>query len=355
MTDDHRSPEEIHEDYLRGRLASVRSDIGGLAGRLAFADELRTVTEAHGALRELGAQITAGRARGFVYQSELEFELQDAAAMADATLVAVRQEIEKDAALLRPRADELQRRAFSPRLARGVPDEGQLDLLEQEYRAVDEAIDEAEKRVLEHARPFTELVDQLRQGVGRMTFTLDLFGNAGFTQQPDEAPLVALLAKNRDAPGGEKEGVLFLSNQRLRFEAREEKVLERKFLLFASKTETVKALLVDEPVGNIAGTEASKEGVIFKDEILTVRWGRGGKTSFELLEGEAAEAWSAVIGYICSGEIEQTRVASASPNLAPLTFPEHCTHCGAPLPAPVKGQLILTCTYCKREHAGIRP
>lgn len=354
MTEDELSPEEEREQRLRDRLSSVQSSIGQLTGRLSFSDELRAVTDAHSSLRDLSSRLASGRARGFVYQSELEYVLQDAGTKAEEALNTTRSEAERAASALRSRVEELHGRAFSPRLTRGVPDEGQIDWLDQQYSSLDSAMDEASARIKELARPFTELIEEAEQGIKRMTFTLDLFGDASFQQAPDEAPLVALKAKYRDAPGGEKEGVLFLSNQRIRFEGREEKVLERKFLVFASKTEIIKTLFIDEVIGHVASTEASQEGVVFKDEILTIRWGRGGKAAIELLEGESAEAWSTVIGYIISGEIEQTRIASASPNQAPLTFPEHCANCGAPLPAPVKGQQTLACSYCKREHAGVR-
>lgn len=356
MTDEEMSPQQQREEGLRTRLSSVQFSIGELTSRLAFADPLRAVTDAHGELRTLSSSLAAGRARGFVYQSDLEFSLADAAARADEALASARAEIDRAAASLRPRVDQLHDRAFDPSLASGLPDEGTLDWLEQQHGALDAAIDEAARRVAELARPFTDLVDEARQGVERMTFTLDLFASAGFHLQVDEAPLVALAASYRDPPGSDPQpGVLFLSGQRLRFEGREEKVLERKFLLFASRTETLKKLFIDEPIGAIQSTEATKEGVVFKDEILTVRWARGGKASFELGDGESAEAWATVIGYILSGEIEQTRIASASPALAPLVFPENCSNCGAPLPAPVKGQRVLACTFCKREHAGAQP
>lgn len=355
MTEEEMSPEQQREQELRDRLSSVQSSIGALSSRFSFTDALRSVTDAHGELRALESSLAAGRARGFVYQSDLEFSLADAAAKAEEALATARSESERVAASLRPRVDALHERAFSSEFSFGVASEPAIEQLEQQEDSLSSAFDEAEGRIRELARPFTDLVDEAREGIRRMTFTLDLFGDASFPLQPEEAPLVALSALYRDPPGGkEREGVLFLSNQRVRFEGREERVVERTLLVFASKTETIKQLVVDELVGNVKSTSASKEGVVFKDEILTISWARGGKATFELHDGESAESWSTVIGYLISGEIEQTRVASASPNLAPLSFPESCANCGAPLPAPVKGQQVLACPFCKREHAGTR-
>jgi hypothetical protein len=174
---------------------------------------------------------------------------------------------------------------------------------------------------------------------------------------PSEDILFALSAIYRDAPGkGNVKGVLFFTNQRIRFEIRDEVVTERKFLVFASKTETIRELVLDEVLGKLHASDDVEEGVVFKEQILRFSWANGVKcpinTAFELLDGENAKDWDGVVEMIRTGVLEQTRVQTAPP-VPVYTFPTDCEGCGAPLPGTVKGQTISKCSYCKRDHLGV--
>lgn len=293
----HRVSSGVQEEEIRARLSLLQSAIGEQASRLAFPGVLRAVEDARGGLHALRSSLAEGRARGFLDQPDLELALADADARGDGVLAATRVEIERAAEALRPRVDELRARAFDPAFTSVLPDAARLGGLSQQRGALDAAIREAELRIRTAVRPFTERIDKVRQRVERMTSTLEHFANAGFSLQTGEAPRVAFAASFRAPPGGEERpGIFFLSNQRVRFEERGQ-TFSLGSLPLAPKTGAARGLLLDEPVSGVASAEIRREGR-FEEEILALRWERGGEACFLLEDGELADFWAQVIGHL---------------------------------------------------------
>jgi hypothetical protein len=233
-----------------------------------------------------------------------------------------------------------------------------VDALETERDGIDSAVREAEERVQAASKPFTELYDQLHEKVGHAHHAMDLLDSAPYKLAANENLISVLDATWDDHPGGKAVGMLLVSDQRVRFEHAEEVVTKRTLFFFASEKKMVRELKIDEPVGNLAASDDSRRGLIFKDELLTFRWeGETRKappqTTF-MLSGITAKELDALIESVRSGEIARTRVGGAAgqkPAGTPLKWPTTCSNCRGAMPVPVKGQASLKCPFCDTEHA----
>ncbi|MEW5989421.1 MAG: hypothetical protein AB1791_22570, partial [Chloroflexota bacterium] len=171
-----------------------------------------------------------------------------------------------------------------------------------------------------------------------------------------EGLLAAVNAEwQRDGEDG-PEGILFLTDQRLLFEQREE-VVTKKFLgLFKSDSEVQQQLLLDVAAGQIETVESSEEGGFLgmgKADILELVLGPEAPVSrarFHLKGQESAE-WATLIKRVKSGEIDEDRadryveeVEAAEAALS--TFPTTCPNCFSPLPPPPRGVTSVTCEFC---------
>jgi hypothetical protein len=347
------TPHDRNYDTLDAAATSLEASLETLQGAGLVAD----LRQREADLRELERNLGQVRGRGYLYAADTEFLIADAKAGLPGALQRVEAlAAEARGGIARQAAEVLGR-------ARALADtdlsyaDGDVSWISSEADRIADEVSGLRDRATEAAADVVNFIDDAGYAVNRALFTLDLLEGASFPLQPGEDILFALNGAYRDAPGkGTVKGVLFFTNHRVRFELRDEIVTERTFLIFASKKEQVRQLLLDEPLGKMLASDDVQEGVVFKDEILRFSWSQGVrcpiKTEFELHDGENAKDWDATIEMIRTGALEQTRVNTAPP-VPVYSFPTECQGCGAPLPGTVKGQTICKCTYCRKDHLGV--
>ncbi len=350
-------PNATQRMLLEGELAGAQSSAGASLARLAFERPLGALNQRLADLDALREQIARARARGYVWSGDLEERLREAQGMSRGALEAARTESARVGQQLRPRVDAVSRDAR--RLAGQDPlrARAQIEAVAREARAVDSALDAADKRIAELGAGFTRVVDQLTERLKRIHFTLDQFEHGSFQMQPEENPLAAIQATWEDSPQGKRSGVLLLTAHRIRFEHHEEVVLERTLLFFASRTEVRRTLLMDAPVGYLAGSEDAERGLLMKDQlvVLTFRMASGGFTrcTFEV-EGNTGKEVDNLLEQIRTGDLERQRFRGAMPVPStvgvPVRWPAQCSQCGARMEPPVRGQTFLACPYCNTKH-----
>lgn len=349
--------QEMRRVMLEGEVAYVQGIVGNAPGRLAFNGPLEDVGRRAQALGGLKEQLARARARGYTWAGDLEARVTQCEGGAQRALDAARQEAQRATSSLRSQLDAVSRESSKIMGAPVMKIAGQVESMATRCRALDTAIDAAERKVREAAGPFVAQVDALEAQLKSIHWTLDQFESASFRMQPEENPLLAVKATWEDSPQGKREGLLMLTAHRVRFEHQEEVVLERSFIFFASKTETRKALLLDALVGHIAASDDSERGLLIKDQLLTLSFrqpnGAATRATFEIDDRPAKEI-DTIIEQIRSGDLERARYQGAMPAQSrvgvPVRWPNKCDNCGAALQPPVRGQTFITCEYCRHNH-----
>jgi hypothetical protein len=205
---------------------------------------------------------------------------------------------------------------------------------------------------------YQNLQNQLRQlnrSVTQVATTMGLLDEAPEVHlRLSEGPLVAAhcqwLQNGKEGP----EGVLFLTDQRLIFEQRQEIVTKRTLGIFKKESEKIQKVLIEAEVSDIESLAHSQEGGFLgmgKAEILELILGGAASVSRARfhVKGQEASEWAALLKRVQSGDINRDRheqyvaeVAAASN----LQFPTQCPNCFATVPTPARGARTVTCEFC---------
>ena len=202
-------------------------------------------------------------------------------------------------------------------------------------------------------------VNQTQQQIDEISWTLQQAEQASFGFLPTEGVIEAVPANwkkpdDKDGVGG----VLFLTDQRLVFEQKEE-VATKKVLFITTEKQKVQSMGWEIPVSNIATATGSKRGFMNKDDFLTVTaadgaslkspQGGGFRNADVHLKGETGESWQGFVGRVKSGEIAKERTVPVDEKAvaAVANAPTKCGTCGATITQTIlRGQTELNCQYC---------
>jgi len=302
----------------------------------AVNDDLEDIESA---INALPANVENIRARGYVFKSYLEKKVE--------TLTAQWRDLRpRVVSAIKTQAQALQADATSVQntLNRGAPAGAALTALESKVEA-------ALRNLQGMYDALDDNVNQTQQQIDDVSWTLQQAEQASFGFVATEAPVEAVPAnwKKPSDPDG-VDGVLFLTDQRLIFEQKEE-VATKKVLFITTEKQKLQSLQWEVPVAQIEQALGSKKGFMGKDDFLAITC--GSQAPFRMaeihLKGETGEAWQGFIGRVKSGEIAKERTVQVDQAAveAVANAPTKCPTCGATITQTIlRGQTEITCEFC---------
>jgi hypothetical protein len=329
------------------RIASLQRRLAELRNRAGLSDVRGALVRLEGIVAGFPAAVAEIRRLGYAYRAGLE---QEAEAL-QKQWQDLGQKVEAEAAtqgqLLLQGVDALQRRLTALPVR---PDPQQLDVLERELALLEGRVSSAYEGLKRLYAAAEEKVHQMERLVQSLRWMLDQVAAATFRLRPDENLVEALEAQyltegQQDGP----QGILYLTDQRLLFEQKEE-VTKKKLLFIPTEKERVQRLLLDLPIGSVQRAEANERGaLLWKKELLELALSAPAPVSRArfVLKGDS-EACQALIGRIQSGDIAEDRVGPAPERAEPpRQLPTRCPTCSAALTTEiVRGMRSITCEYC---------
>ncbi len=327
----------------------------GLQERLALAQVNDDLEDIETAINALPANIENIRARGYVFKSYLERKVETLRTQWRDVRPRVQAALQQNQTALRADAAQVQARLARRQLAGPA-----LPALESKLGAAIRSLEGMYDALDDN-------VNQTQQQLDDISWTLQQAEQACFGFLATECPVEAVPG-NWKKPGDKDgvEGVLYLTDQRLIFEQKEQ-VATKKVLFIATEKQTVQTLAWAVPVAEIAKATGSKRGLMGKDDFLTINLvdgaglkgpegellydalGRPLATTDIHLKGETGVAWQGFIGRAKSGDLakERTVPVETAAAEAVANAPTKCTTCGATLSQTVlRGQTEITCEYC---------
>jgi LSD1 subclass zinc finger protein len=168
-----------------------------------------------------------------------------------------------------------------------------------------------------------------------------------------EGPLLAVESDwHRDGDDG-PEGILYLTDQRLLFEQKEEVVTKKRFGIFKAESEFIQKLWLDIKMSDIESVEDSEEGGFLgvgKADILEMICSARAPISRARfhLKGQDSADWRAEIKRAQTGDVDAERYGRASRTAkeTEITFPTNCPNCLAVLPQAPRGATQVRCEFC---------
>ncbi len=332
------------------KLEAAESDLRSVQDDVALASVHDAVSELDSKINGLAGSIAQLRTRGYVFKKYLESKadvlLRQWADIRWRTTAA----IEENSRQLRSDADRVQARFGSLRSIRN----------ESEVADIQAAVDTLESRVSAARSAIEGMYSSLRENVDQTlsqikdaTWALDQVDGASFKLYPGEGVVAAVKAQWMTSEKEGPKGILFLTEDRLLFEQREE-VATKKVLFITTARQKVQELKWQAAMGQIVEVDASEQGGAFlgigKKEVLNLAFdNRVPIRNVALRLEEDSDAWQAAIGRVKSGDIAAERTAPRDQAVAAAVkaAPTKCATCGANISqAVVRGMQEIKCEYC---------
>jgi hypothetical protein len=339
--------EEIRRrvDDLKSKLAEIQKT----ALLTEVRDEAENVETKSNRVADLARDV---RERGYAWEKDLEprcldFRARWAGLKPDVMQAIVRETASLKARVAQAEADVAQAatRATNPAAGQAV-----LPAVENELETLAGAAEAAETAVRGMFDALGTDLDALESRLKEIAWMLDQMASSKTEWLATETLVLAVKAVwDRDGKDDPK-GVLFLTDQRLVFERKEE-VATKKVLFIATEKETKQESLLAVSLGDTTGVTASKKGLMGHEDHLEFEFGSGApvrKAHFHI-DGQDCKMWQATFGRVKSGEMEKSRVTPISDEEKQRmkNAPVKCSSCGGALKAPIlRGQTEIHCTYC---------
>jgi len=197
---------------------------------------------------------------------------------------------------------------------------------------------------------FRSEANTLKSRLDQLKRMMQWQAEATFKLLPAEGLVAAVEAKWDKDGKDDPKGLLYLTDQRLLFEQKEE-VATKKFLFITTDKEKVHQLLLDVPVDDVEQAKASKKGLLgHEDHIdLVLSANAPVRAAHFHLDGQDSNLWQAMIGRAKTRDFDKDRavkVDQAAVDRA-ANAPTKCPNCGGAFTKPVlRGQTEIKCEYC---------
>ena len=337
---------------LQSRLQQAQTSFATLESKAQLGDIYNAIGQFDAQLIELPLVLEALRGRGYLHSEQLEDRLEALEARWDDVRPRVEMTLRQHVARLDKQIDEVERRVHSLR-----PVDASLRTAESVLKSLEQRIGAAETAVSNLYTGMESDLHTVHADLNRITTMMDALAESNAIQlRPTEGPLLAVKSVWHQSGDDGPEGMIFLTDQRLLFEQREEVVTKKRLGIFKSESETIQELRLEIEVADIDSVEDKEEGGFLgmgKDDILELGMSANAplaRARFHL-KGQDSADWAATIKRIQTGEIDGDRADEYVESLeeaqkTTLTFPSQCPNCFATVPAPPRGVLTTTCEFC---------
>ncbi|RMG91088.1 MAG: hypothetical protein D6706_18570 [Chloroflexi bacterium] len=345
------------DESLQARISDVQSTFTRLEAEAQLGGIYESIGRIDTQLTELPLVLETLHTRGFVHSGPLEDRLEQIDDKWDDVRARVEETLRHHVQTLDVELDKTERLVTRLGVAGGRVSEGAVSAVETAVNALANRIQAAETAVTALYRSIAQELNAIEHEIHQIEKIVTYFEESAEIQLYDtEAPLQAVESVWQQNGEDGPEGILFLTDQRLLFEQRDEIVTEKLLGIFKTKSEKVQRLLLDVAAQDIETVTHKKEGGFLgmgKDDILEFVFTATAPVSRARfhLKGADSATWAALIKRIQTGEIDEDRadeyveeVETARKTAA--SFPAQCPNCFAAVPPPPRGVTAVTCEYC---------
>lgn len=339
-------------EAVRQRISSLQSRLNDLQTRVRLASAREAAGNVETQANAVADQARTVRELGYAWEKDLEPRCLDYRQRWQNLKPEVMSTLDRESNSLESQINQVQMQVNSD-IARAItPQDAQMVLPDAEnaLTSLESAADAAEKSIQGMFSQFTTDLSALDEHLKQVKWMLDQAAESKVSWLANEALVLAVKADYvRDQKDNPK-GILYLTDQRVVFEHKEE-VATKKVLFVATAKQLVQEVLLEMALAEVANVEATKKGFMGHEDHLEFKFAPSAKihSAHFHIDGQDSHEWDATIGRIKSGAIEAARVAplSDAEKTRIQNAPTKCPNCGGALTAPVlRGQTEIKCPYC---------
>jgi hypothetical protein len=199
---------------------------------------------------------------------------------------------------------------------------------------------------------FNNQVYAVTKHLDEIDYLLTQLAEATFQLLPTEAGIAAVKAvwcKTGKEQKGDPDGVLYLTDQRLVFEQKEE-VATKKVLFIATEKQKLQQLQLETPVALVDTITTSKQGMLKNEDHIELRFKTGAPVeSAHFHIWKENSAWQALINRAKAKDFDAGRAVALDQAAVDRVkaAPSQCPNCGGNITQVVlRGQDSIKCEYC---------
>lgn len=343
------SPAEQFSDDLQ----SLQSKIGSLQQSARLSEVSDAVEDLHASVIGMAQRVSQVRQRGYVFEKELETQagafVAQWAEIHPSLLSLIQQQSAALQASLRPIETQL------TQLAGRQPDAAARSLLASLKASVntfEEKAQAAENQVNGMYNSFYNQVNTVESQLSDIEWMLSQLAEARFNLLATEGAIAAVKTvwckdgkENKEDP----EGVLYLTDQRLLFEQKEE-IVTKKILFIPTEKQKVQELKWEIPITLLEEIKPSKQGLLKNEDHLDLRFGPGASLqTIHVHIWQDVNRWLQMLNRAKIKDFDRTRAVAIDQSAMDKvkSLPSQCPSCGGNFDQVVlRGQSEVKCQYC---------
>jgi hypothetical protein len=346
------SPDPIQQ--MTDDVNNLQSKLGDLQKSARLTSTRDAVEDLQSTIHALGQRIAALRTNGYVFEKDLEGQAQAFVESWALLYPNVQAQINQQSSMLvnslRPielQMPQLASLTRNPGMARGI------------YSSLKSSVDQMESKVTAAERVIDGMYDNFKQQVQAVTYHLEeidyllkQLAEASFQLLPTEAGLAATKAvwcKSGKEQKEDPEGVLYLTDQRLIFEQKQE-IATKKVLFVVTEKKKVQGLLFEAPVALVEKVDTSKLGMMKNEDHIEVRFASGAPAQLAHFHiWKPNTAWQGLINRAKAKDFDKGRAVAVDQAAVEMvkSAPTQCPSCGGAITTVVlRGMDSIKCEYC---------
>ncbi|MBE3119392.1 MAG: hypothetical protein IMZ50_11665 [Candidatus Atribacteria bacterium] len=335
-------------------ISNLQSKVGDLQGSVRLTKARDAVEDFQTTVNGLAQRIVTLRTRGYAFEKDMENQAQ-AFVQSWALLYPNLQSqinVQSSALVNSLRPIEMQMPQLTAAASNPAAARGQLGSMQSAVKMLEDKVSATEKTIEGMYDQFNNQVYQFTKHLNEIEYLVTQLAEATFQLLPTEGGIAAIKAvwcKTGKEQKGDPEGVLYLTDQRILFEQKEE-IVTKKVLFVVTEKQKVQKLQIECPVTLVDKVDISKQGMLKNEDHIEIRFASGAPVEvahFHIWQDNAT--WLQLINRAKSKDFDKGRAVAIDQAAVDKVkaAPGQCPSCGGNiLQVVMRGMDSLTCEYC---------
>ena len=344
--------EEIQQNNQK--IDRLESDLRQLHDQVRLASLRDAIEDLDTCISGFPQQIKDLRARQYAFEVNLESQAKGFAPRWSSIKTGVRTEVTRQSQSLENSLRPIESKITRLNSLRNSPNSARslITQVDSELENLKDKASSAERAIQGMYDDLKNEVEVLKKHLEEIEEMLGHLESACFSLMPNEAGIQAVKATFIEGKEdkNDPQGILFLTDQRLLFEQKQE-VAKKKVLFIATEKEMVQELIMDMPLGMVEEITTSKRGLFKNEDHIEFTFSNNApfREAHLHLFGQDCSDWKTAIQRAKKGEYDQNRAIAIDTEAAEevRNAPTQCPGCGASIQQKVlRGMDSITCQYC---------
>jgi hypothetical protein len=335
-------------------IRSMQSKVGEMQTSVRLTKTRDAIEDVQSIANGLVQRIASSRSRGYVFEKLLENQAQELVKSWALLYPNLQSQLNIQSAglqnSLRPIESQLQQlsaAANNPAMARGL-----LVSIQNNAKILDDKVSASEKTIDGMYDQIGDRISQFTRHLDEIDYLLSQLAEASFQLLPTEGGIAAVKAiwcKTGKEQKGDPEGILYLTDQRIIFEQKEE-IVTKKVLFVATEKQKVQQIQIECPVVKVEKVDTSKQGFLKNEDHIEIRFSSGAPLEFAHFHiWMDNSTWQQLINRAKSRDFDKDRAIGIDQSALDKVkaAPSQCPSCGGNITQVLlRGMDSLTCEYC---------